>query len=135
MADRRAADGAAAQLATQLRGQRPAETSRLPPLPGEDMEPTVGDAPSNPRHYHQYVPIVRGMVRDWDLMEKVWHHLFYSELRVDPAEHLVVVSEKPLTPAASREMLVGMLFAKFRVPAVHVALAAVLALYGMTQRF
>jgi actin len=29
-------------------------------------------------------PIAKGIVTDWEDMEKVWHHTFYNELRVTP---------------------------------------------------
>ena len=29
-------------------------------------------------------PIEHGIVNDWDAMEKIWHHCFYDELRLDP---------------------------------------------------
>merc|ERR1719500_161204 len=32
-------------------------------------------------------PIEHGIVTSWDDMEKIWHHTFTNELRVDPEEH------------------------------------------------
>jgi len=42
-------------------------------------------------------PIEHGIVTDWDDMEKIWRHVFY-ELRVDPEEHPVLVTEASLNP-------------------------------------
>jgi len=38
-------------------------------------------------------PIESGQVVDWDDLEKVWHHTLFSELRVSPEEHPIMLTE------------------------------------------
>ena len=76
-------------------------------------------------------PIAAGIVEDWGAMEKIWHHTFYNELRVNPSEaKSVLVTEAPRNPKENREKMVTVLFETFEVQAVYVAIQAVMSLYS-----
>jgi len=74
-------------------------------------------------------PIERGVITNWDDMEKIWHHLFY-ELRSCPEEHPILLTENPVNPKPNREKMTEIMFEQFSVPAMYVATDAVLSLYA-----
>ena len=75
-------------------------------------------------------PISHGIITNWDAMEEIWQHIFYNQLRVLPKENPVLLTEAPLNPKINREKITQIMFETFSVPAMYLAIQAVLSLYS-----
>lgn len=75
-------------------------------------------------------PIERGVITDWEAMEKVWHHTFLEELRVSPETHPVFLTDSPLSRRAHRQQMTQIMLETFNVPEFHVHKHDVLSIYG-----
>eukprot|EP00066_Takifugu_rubripes_P027500 XP_011616766.1 PREDICTED: uncharacterized protein LOC101074536 isoform X1 [Takifugu rubripes] len=74
-------------------------------------------------------PIKNGIIQNWDEMEKIWHHTFL-QMRVDPEDHPVLLTEAAMNPLENRRRMVEIMFECFNVPFTYVAMQAVLSLYA-----
>mmetsp|Transcript_12702 Transcript_12702/g.14439 ORF Transcript_12702/g.14439 Transcript_12702/m.14439 type:complete len:378 (+) Transcript_12702:230-1363(+) len=96
----------------------------------KNTEWVVGDEARNYSLFTIYHPIYRGVVTDWGLMEKIWHHTFYSKLRIAPEEHSVLLTEPSLNPRAARERITQIMFEVFDVRGMYVCSQAALSLFA-----
>ena len=67
-------------------------------------------------------PIKSGIVEEWELMSKVWEHCLTNELRIDPSEHKVLLTEAPGNPKANREKMTSLMFETYGVCGLYVAI-------------
>lgn len=72
-------------------------------------------------------PIERGIVMNWDDMERIWHHTFDNELKVDPSEHPVLITEAMRNPPANREKMIQLIFETFNVPSFSIFISSYLS--------
>ena len=78
-------------------------------------------------------PIERGIISNFDTMEKIWEFTFDDELKLSPQDLNacnVLLTEPPLNPNTNRERTVKIMFEQFNVNGCYLACDAVLALYA-----
>lgn len=75
-------------------------------------------------------PVEHGIIKSWEDMELIWKHAYSHNLKMNPSERPALITEPPLNPLSNREKMAEVFFEKFEVPAMYVAIQAVLALYS-----
>jgi len=91
----------------------------------------VGEEPQNRRGVLKLnYPIEHGIITNWDDMVNLWDYTFDTQLRINPKEHNVLLTEAPQNPKQNREKMMEIMFEKFEVPGSYVALQGVLSLYA-----
>ncbi|MHA1338446.1 MAG: hypothetical protein ACTSRZ_01810 [Promethearchaeota archaeon] len=75
-------------------------------------------------------PIEKGIINDWEGMEEIWRFIFYEELKAEPSEHRVLITEPPLNPSKNRERMAEIMFEEFNVPSLIIGTQGSLALYA-----
>lgn len=77
---------------------------------------------------HRHYPIERGIITNWDDMEKIWNYIFQDEMRIFPEEHPIFLSESPSNSKENREKMAEIMFETFNVPGVCIENTASLAM-------
>ena len=90
---------------------------------GKDAEDKIEELKLN-------YPIEYGIVKNWDDMEKIWGHIFTNELRVDPEEYNVMLTEVPQNPKENRENMIRIMFETFNVDKFYLSNPALLSMYS-----
>jgi actin-related protein len=75
-------------------------------------------------------PIEHGVVQDWDGWERLVHHTFYNELRIDPEQFDLLFTVPILNPHADVSRQTQILFEVFGIPSLCGAYAPVLSMYA-----
>lgn len=88
---------------------------------GEEAESKIGVLNLN-------YPIEHGIVQNFDDMEKIWGHIFTNELKVEPVEHNVMLTEAGINTKESRQKMAQSMFETFNVPGFYIANQAFLLL-------
>lgn len=75
-------------------------------------------------------PVAHEDVTDWNDMEKLWNHTFYSELGLSPDEHPLLFTEPSRCSKDAREKMTQLCFELYNPPAFYMERSSVLALHG-----
>jgi len=73
-------------------------------------------------------PIENGIIKDMDLMEKIWKYSYSTELLRKPEEHPVYLTEPTENPKKTRAKIAEIMFEALKVPAMDIGDANVCAL-------
>jgi len=71
-----------------------------------------------------------GLVKNWDVLEQLWDHLFTTQLRLNPSEHPILMAEASFNTKPLREKSTEIMFEKYKTPALFVSKNAVLTSFS-----
>lgn len=99
----------------QRQSSSPTETDRKDSLIGYQLL-------IKKEYYNIRYPMEHGIVSNWDDMEKILDHTFRNELRIQPEEHPILLSEPSLNPIGQREKMTQIMFEQFKLPGKYIFL-------------
>ena len=81
-------------------------------------------------------PVDRGIVQNWDHMEEVWKYMLTSALNINPKDHSVLMVESPESNVnkKNRDKIYEVMFEKFQVAGMQVAMDSVLSLWASGRK-
>ncbi|KAK2953047.1 putative Actin A [Blattamonas nauphoetae] len=95
----------------------------------DDHDFFVDDDTFENQQSHRHIRFIdRGIVTDWNKMEKFYEQCYFRYLQIDPKDHPVITTETPFNTPKNRESLAEIMFEKFTVPKMCIAPTAMLAI-------
>lgn len=97
-----------------------------------DADPTqyfIGDAllRRGPNYSREY-PMEKGVIVNWDLMEKMWRETLIEDMRIFPEETVLIVTDQTFSPKNQREKMAEIFFESFCSPGLRIVDEAVAGL-------
>ena len=75
-------------------------------------------------------PISRGIIFDWNEMEKIWDYTFNQALKVSPSEHNILLTQNILNVGDKIKKMCQIMFETFNVPGLWIQNQPSLSLYA-----
>lgn len=75
-------------------------------------------------------PIKYSVVQNWEEIDKIYHHIFFNQLLVDPNQSKVLVMEPPLNKRINREKITELMFETFSSGGFYLANSSVMSLFA-----
>ncbi|RPB22662.1 Actin/actin-like protein [Terfezia boudieri ATCC MYA-4762] len=75
-------------------------------------------------------PMENGIITRWEDMLHLWDYTFTEKLQIDPSGRKILLTEPPMNPLSNREKMCEVMFERYNLGGVYVAIQAVLALYA-----
>ena len=79
-------------------------------------------------------PVERGIIKDYDYMEKVFNYIFSNELKIDQTDHPVLITEIALNPKLIREWTTEIMFEKYNIPSFYTGTNAAFSLLSSGRK-
>lgn len=89
----------------------------------------IGEVPDKIDDFKFRNPIERGVVENWDDMEKIWDYGF-KELKVEPSEYNILLTDVPRNPKENREKMAQYIFESFKGKGLFVIYGGSLAAFA-----
>ena len=75
-------------------------------------------------------PVENGIVKHWDNMVHLWNYTFHDKMKINPADHKIMLTEAPLNPKENRKKTIENMFEKYGFAGAHMSIQAMLVLYA-----
>jgi len=75
-------------------------------------------------------PIQKGIITNWKDLDFFLENLFKNELKIEPKNYGILITENSLTSKSDREKLVELMFDKFQISQIYINNGAILSLYA-----
>ena len=76
-------------------------------------------------------PIKEGSIENWDEMEKIWQYIFCDELKVDPSEYNIVLTQPIMNTKWEKDKISQIMFESFYIPGIYLGYSVDLSLLSM----